>query len=260
MCFADFNLHTDSLDELTALLSNYLERAQWLNKRAVPAAESELADRAAKLLAGQVPRALSALVHNADELLVDLVAEQIGDASGIAIPKADIADLLRQSEVTLRIPGDAAVAASAASTSQTTVRRFDREPHEDPVKLDPIVSDGRQVSHTKSPPARVPDRFTLWGETHPVQYWNDMHLAVATMVYERYPEQFVRALELRGERGRRYYGDSLEKMGATSRAEQIPGSGYFVDMNWSAQNAWTRIRGLREHFGHDFSEITFDFG
>jgi len=273
MRFADFDLHSDPLDELANTLSNYLEPAQWLNQRAVPAAESALADRVASLLAEHVPRALSALVGSADEMLVELLQDHVERASGARPHNEDVVDLLRRLDLSVRIQPattpaapfrsgahepSAVAEATASSMSQTTVVR---EPT-------PRVGSGINVqgSRTKTPPRRTyrsgwwgalppVTGFSLFGEERKAATYAALAGRVAEMVYQRHANEFDRVMQIRGNT-RKYYSQDPQDLDAPRR---IVGSDYYIETKFNSHDMVRRCHRLLELFGYRESELEIYF-
>ena len=101
----------------------------------------------------------------------------------------------------------------------------------------------------------------LWGERHEVSSHADAFRKVLDMLQERHSDEFERVLELRGHKYPYVarHPKMLKIAGKTRNYEQ-PSSGYFFDLDLSAERFKKRAGQFLTHFGYDPSdfEVLYD--
>ncbi len=98
--------------------------------------------------------------------------------------------------------------------------------------------------------------YRLWGIDHETNMWKSMLGGVAAEVYRKHPDEFHRALSLRG-RSWQYVATNPDNM---RRPVSIPNSSYFIETSANGSRATQLARQLLTMFGHeaDDLEILYD--
>ena len=101
---------------------------------------------------------------------------------------------------------------------------------------------------------RTPHRITgyrLWGIDHETNKWKSMLSGVAAEVYRKHPDEFHRALSLRGHKWQ-YVATNPDNM---LHPVQIANSSYFITTHFGGPQATQLARQLLTIFGHEADDL-----
>ena len=227
--FAVLNIIDDPVDGLAqdfeAFLSNHaLEASDAGVSDAVSQAERVLkAQRERTLLSEKIPSIWQRMIEEADEELLDVISRRV------------------YSEVNLRPDKEQVVAVLKGQPVTTT-----HVPKKSPKKATPPVSSG---------PAGRPTAMVLFGNRYPIKTHADGLVTLAEVLYERDQQAFSRLLELHGRKRKFVSRDPKQAY----RPRQVGTSGYYLDINLSAETVWKRASLFLHHLGHEDSDLEFRF-
>ena len=244
------DLNNIAIDRAVEVLSAVLGRYAMIQGHAASNARELLQTRRSQQLLHDVPRALAELITEADELLVQLVQDRISQDSYWSPALEDISGIMRRwnGNWSQNRPDAVSVAIPTArdSYAQTAL-------HGPARRLSHFVG-----IHKKSPPATPPNAFAIGRERIYVVAWNDMLFRVTELMYRKHRSKFDQVLDWRGPR-RNYVTRDLNAMPDHARPKEIANSGYFLDMNWSAEDCVERAEELLEIFGYRAGDLELEW-
>ena len=247
---ASLDLVDANVDQAVKELTDLIGRYSIVQGHAQSSARRLLQSRRSRQLLQDVPRVLAELIAEPNERLVKLIQERIEQESSWSPDTGEIAAALKRSQ------GDVG---KQKGTSSPVVDPSLSESVAESVGKTSAWSLTRFVgSHQKSPPAAPPRVFTIGHERIAVDAWNDMLFRVAEFMYRSYPSSFAQVLDWRGPT-RNYVDRDPSRMPDYARPKEIGDSGFFLDMNWSADACVERAEELLEMFGYRAEDLVLEW-
>jgi len=216
------NILERDVDESSARLRRYLDYRRVSSGEALEAARKDYRDVAKEReIQRTLPQAWNKLIEDADEILVDLVAEKVESLCGFKPDVETVASFLARE----LHRGSVAPRSPASFTPPRPV-----------LPMPPSIPDVVQQNPS-------PLGFVLFGQEHSARSARDVLIKVLLELSKRDPQFLERFAALESRRGhRRYIARSREELYAasphlakidSSSRELAPGSGWWVDVNLS---------------------------
>ncbi|MDE2986876.1 MAG: hypothetical protein OXT70_02345 [Chloroflexota bacterium] len=243
--FAELDLQTGHIEELAGTLEACLHY-EALNSGAGEKRATELLARrqAEQRMRFEIPQAWQRLLSGPNEFLVELVQEEVEDATGVRPSTHQVAEAIKGY-------GQERVGSELIAHDHVSPKDFKSPvPKQRPTVDSAIPRTRRKLSQTPSPRA-----FRLWGTERPFSSATDMWLIVAGEVYQRHPAEFLQRAASSGRmrgRTRTYVSESGESMHSPA---QIPNSPYFAETNNSRARSERLARALLEAFGYEERDL-----
>ncbi len=243
--FAQLDLRSGDVGEIARTLESCLEH-EALTSGAGEAQARELLSRLQleRHMRFEIPQAWQRLLSGPNDFLVELLQEEVEDATGVRPSKGQVTEVLRgytEKGIVTEIAASPPLALKPSKDSHIRER--------------PAVDSNEVRSRRKSTPTPSPRAFRLWGTERAFSSSTDMWLIVAAEVYQRHPAEFLQRVEassqMRG-RTRAYVSASIEAMHTPA---QIPSSPYFAETNNSRATSERLARALLETFGYGEQDL-----
>lgn len=245
--FAELNLASDDVTEVVTILESCV-RYEALSSGAGEKQAKELlaARQLEQRMRSEIPQAWQRLLSGPNEFLVELLQEEVEDATGMRPSRGQVAEALRG--YGQKWVGSNLIAPTHLGPPPVESSAHGRRPTVDSSDVQP---------RRRSPPTPSPNAFRLWGIERPFTSWTEMWLFVASEVYQRHSAEFSHRVgsstQMRG-RTRTYISDDGETMHTPAR---IPRTPYFAETNNSKARSEQLARALLEIFGYGDEDLEF---
>ncbi len=240
--FARFDLAKDNGEAVASLLQQCLEYRNVTSGAAERAAKARLQSiRDARVVQQAIPRAVRRLLSGTDDSFNRLVQRTVQQEEGVRPTPDQVRDSLNQ--LSRLLP---------SSESANAVQP-------DPVQAGSLSVESPQTPRKGLKFAPRPASYSLWNRRYVFRTWSAMLVDVASAVHSRHEHEFLTRVStspLMQGRTRAYVSTSAEQI---RRATRIPGTTYFLDVNWNATNMERRARDMLRVFGYDPNELTIEY-
>ena len=227
--FAEFDVRTDSIDQLLDDFETYLDHTALVSHEAVKRAQEVLAARLdSERLQAEIPRIWSSMLGNPPQELIEIIEARVF------------------SSIRLRPSGDQIgefLAGLAGGVSAPTGVRTNRPATPPPV---PKPDSGTPTGRAE---ASRPDGFRLWGQEYPARRWKEVWVTIAETLYARHPDQFRAAIDS-------HPNVHVGRQGLRSPI-QISGSQYWLESHGSAGAMRSRSIRLLKLCGYTEADVEF---
>lgn len=243
--FAVLDLESDDVTQLAETLESCLQY-ETLTSGAGAKRAKELLDalQMEQRMRSEIPLAWQRLLDGPSDFLVELLQEEVEDATGLRPSRGQVVEVLENyADGKLRFVRTAGTSEGSTSREQAESRR----PRGGGSSLQ---KRRRRLSHDRPPRA-----IRLWGEEHRFTTWVDLWLFVASEVFRRHEADFyerVRASNKMRGRTRVYIQESEEGM---YTPVQIPNSPFYAETNNSKERSEQLARDLLEAFGYSAQDL-----
>lgn len=222
--FAKLDLRTNTPDKVADVLSSCLEYDALTSGSGERWAQSLFEERQReKLSKPEIPKAWQRLLDGPNEMLVELVQEEVHEHTGYRPSKDAVVEFLKHG-------------------------RAPSPPVQAPAQPPDLEGRRQMGGHVYRRSPSVPVRgFSLWGAYHHVGNQQQAVAMIADLMYERYRDNFERALRAPGVR--------RGGPGRLRVPHRISDTDYFIESGRSWRKKKERIKRLLEAFDEDPDQV-----
>lgn len=234
--FAEFDVRTDSIDQLLDDFETYLGYTALVNHEAVKRAQEVLAARLdSERLQAEIPRIWASMLGNPPQELIEIIEARVFSSIRLRPSGEQIGEFLA---------GLTGSASAAGNVRTARPAPPPPAPGKSPVPMKP--DDGKPAGRAK---VSRPDGFRLLGQEYPAKRWKDVWVTIAETLYARHPDRFRTAI------------DSHPNVHLGSQALrspiQISGSQYWLESHGSADAMRQRSVRLLNLCGYTEADVEF---
>lgn len=254
--FAEWDLQTDAVAHLADQLETLLSRDALIQQRSQRAAEHALTSRLnAERVEAALPQVWQRMLAGPDSFLVEYVQDEVRKQTGLHASPDQVARVVRESAARERVQPPQPPPTQQRQRVEEERRAPSAPPPVKPVQIPPKrprSADPGVGSHGKrSWIGKSVAGMRLWGREHSINRWKDVWLLVASQVYERHPDDFERALRMRG-KVRQYVARSPSDL---AHPAQIAHSNYYVETQFNADDCVRKAEEILELFGYQREDL-----
>lgn len=233
--FAEFDVRTDSIDQLLDDFETYLGHTALVSHEAVQRAQEVLAARLdSERLQAEIPRIWASMLSNPPQELIEIIEARVFSSIRLRPSGDQIGEFL------------AGLAGSVNAPAGAGINRLVNSP--------PVPGKPDSGMPTRRAKPTKPDGFRLWGRNYPATKWNNVWYGVAEALYDRHPDRFR---DVVGKpRGKRSYVE-VERRMLNSPSYRVRDSQYWVGGHGNASALRDRCVNLLELLGYGQSDIEF---